>query len=420
MQTLNDLLTESKVFAKREVLSPHYTPQKLVFREKEINNIERALAPSLKGERGRNLFVYGRTGSGKTTCTKYVINEVNSIPNSHARISYVNCRVYNTRFRVLNKIISDHMPTYARRGYGTVDLYEKLTNWIEEDSKILVVALDEIDVVKDLDDLVYTLTRINSDIRAGGVTIIGISNRVSFKEELDPRSLSTLYESELVFSPYYSNELFAIIKERAKEGFKAGTVSDEVLHYIAASAAKEGGDARFLLKVLSKAGELADDSGATEVAMKEAEQAVKAAESDVVYDLIVSLPEHQKLVLYSIVLLAGSGGSYKKLTDGVDTYLFSGEVYNRYKSISEGLHKSPKSERWYRNYISELEMQGLIMSFDSGKGIRGHTKLIKLLYPSKKTKMVLEKDIFGVDEAKADGNAGGEGVGVEKPGEAAG
>ena len=57
-----------------------------------------------------------------------------------------------------------------------------------------MTILDEIDGVKDLDDLIYTLTRINSDIKAGGVTIIGISNRVSFKESLDPRSLSTLYE----------------------------------------------------------------------------------------------------------------------------------------------------------------------------------------------------------------------------------
>ena len=85
MQTLNDLLVESKVFANREVLSPHYTPQKLVFREKEINNIERALAPSLKGERGRNLFIYGKTGTGKTSCAKYVINEVNAIPNTRQR-----------------------------------------------------------------------------------------------------------------------------------------------------------------------------------------------------------------------------------------------------------------------------------------------------------------------------------------------
>ncbi|MCL5412037.1 MAG: hypothetical protein M1474_00140, partial [Candidatus Marsarchaeota archaeon] len=63
-QTLNDLLKESAVFANREVLSPHYTPQRLVYREKEINKIENAVAPALKGEKGRNLFVYGKTGTG--------------------------------------------------------------------------------------------------------------------------------------------------------------------------------------------------------------------------------------------------------------------------------------------------------------------------------------------------------------------
>ena len=400
MQSLNDLLVESKIFADREVLSPHYMPKKLLFREKEINNIEKALAPSLKGERGRNLFIYGKTGTGKTSCTKYVIDEVKSIPNTKARISYVNCRIYNTRYRVLNKIVSDHLPTYAKRGYGAVDLYEKLTSWIEEDSKILVIALDEVDVVKDLDDLVYTLTRINSDIKAGGVTIMGVSNKISFKEILDPRSLSTLYETELVFPPYYATELYAIIKDRVQRGFKADIVSEDVLHLVAATAAKEGGDARLSLKILSRAGELAEERASKEVTIKDAEEAVKIAENEIVYDLIVTLPEHHKLVLYSIALLTQSGGSYKKLTDGVDTYLFSGEVYNRYKSITESLHKEAKSERWYRKYLSELEMQGLILAFESGKGIRGHTKLIKLMYPPQKTKDVLEKDIFGTDAVK--------------------
>jgi cell division control protein 6 len=398
MQSLNDMLSESRIFANREALSPHFMPKRLVSRSKEINNIERALAPSLKGERGRNLFIYGKTGTGKTSCTKYVLEEVKGIPNTRAKISYINCKIYNSRYRVLNKIVSDHLPTYAKRGYGTVDLYEKITNWIEEDNKILVAILDEVDIVKDLDDLIYTLTRINSDIRAGGVTMIGIANKVSFKETLDPRSLSTLYESELVFPPYYANELYEIIKDRADIGFKANVINEDILHFIAAAAAREGGDARLSLKILSKVGEIADEKGSEKVTMKDAEDASKLADSDIVYELIGTLPEHHKLVLYSIALLTQSGGSYKKLTDGVDTYLFSGEVYGRYKSLTESMHKEPKSERWYRKYLSELEMQGLVASFESGKGIRGHTKLIKLLYPPQKTKEVLESEIFGKGE----------------------
>lgn len=404
MPPLNDLLDESKIFKNREVLSPHYIPKKLIFREKEINDIEKAIVPSLKGEKGRNLFIYGKTGTGKTTCTKYVINEINQIPNIKTKTSYINCRLYDSKYRVLNRIISDHIPNYAKRGFGAADLYEKLVNWIEEDSKILIITLDEIDMVKDLDDLIYTLTRINSDIRSGGLSLIGISNNVSFKENLDPRSLSALYESELVFSPYRANELYAIIKDRVREGFQEEVISDEILHYIAAAAAKEGGDARFSLNVISNVGEFAEDNKETSVSMADAEKAIHKAGEDVVYDLISTLPEDQKLVLYSIILIAESGGSYKKLSDGVDTYIFSGEIYQRYKSLAEGLHKSFKSERWYRNYMLELENYGLISSFESGKGIRGHTKLVKLLYPPNKIKNVLESDLFGINSREKKDN----------------
>ncbi len=397
MSVLNDLLVESKVFANREVLSPHYIPKKLIARDREINSIEKAIAPSLKGERGRNLFVYGKTGAGKTSCIKYVINEVNNIPNTRARISYVNCRIYNSRYRVFSKIISDHLPTYAKRGYGVVDLYEKLTGWIEEDGKTLIVVLDEIDVVKDLDNLIYALTRINSEIKAGGVSMVGISNTVSFKESLDPRSLSSLYETELVFTPYNANELFEILLDRSTTGLRPGTVNEDVLRYIAAAATKDGGDARFSLNVLSRAGEITEEKNSDRITLEDAQHAIKFAEDDIVYEVISTLPEHQKLVLYSIAMLTKSGGTYKKLTDGVDTYLFSGEVYSRYKSITESLKKEPKGERWYRKYLSELQMQGLIETFESGRGIRGHTKLIKLAYPADRTKEVLEKDLFGVN-----------------------
>ncbi|MCL4381936.1 AAA family ATPase [Candidatus Marsarchaeota archaeon] len=397
---LTDLLVESNIFANREVLSLHYTPKKLVGREKEINNIERAIAPALKGERGRNLFVYGKTGVGKTSCVKYVIEEVKNIPNTSARISYINCRIYNSRYRVLNKIVSDHLPTYAKRGYGASDLYEKLVSWIEEDNKIFVVILDEIDVIKDLDDLIYTLTRINSDIKAGGVTMVGISNKVSFKDSLDPRSLSSLYESEIVFSNYNANELFDIIKDRAKIGFKKNVVGDEILKFIAANATRNGGDARFSLKILSIAGELSEKDNLQNISLEKVQESIKLAEEDIVYEVISTLPEHQKLVLYAAALLTNSGGTYKKLTDGIDTYLFSGELYSRYKSISESIHKEPKGERWYRKYLFELELQGLIHTFESGKGIRGHTKLIKLLYPAQKVKDVIEKEVFGITAPK--------------------
>ncbi len=418
MEPFAELLKESKIFANRDVLSPHYLPDNLLFRDKQINSIVKALTPSLRGERGRNLFIYGKTGTGKTSCVKFVMEKLRGMPEIKAKISYINCRIYNSRYRVLSKIMSDHLPLYAKRGYGIVDLYEHLISWIEEDGKVLVVFIDEIDIVKDLDDLIYTLTRANSDIRAGGITIVGISNKISFKEELDPRSVSTLYENETVFPPYNSVELAAILKQRADLGFKPGTIDQSLINYIAAVTAKESGDARLALKILSKAGELAEEKDRDKILQEDVEEAIKSAEEEIAYDLISTLPEHQKLVIYAIALLTMQGSRYRKLSNGEETYLFSGEVYDKYSAISNSLGKDPKSSRWYRKYIADLEMQGLISTYESGKGMRGHTKLIKLMYSPEKIKATVEKDLFREGEAEGKGseesNGNGEGEGSKE------
>ncbi|MDE1856393.1 MAG: AAA family ATPase [Candidatus Micrarchaeota archaeon] len=398
-----DLLKESAIFVNRDALSPHFMPDHLLFRDKQISSIVKALTPSLKGERGRNLFIYGKTGTGKTSSVKYVIDEVKKLVTVKAKISYVNCRIYNSRYRVLSKIISDHLPNYAKRGYGLVDIYERLMNWVEEDGKVLIVVLDEIDMVKDLDDLIYTLTRANSDIKSGGITIVGVSNKISFKEELDPRSLSTLYETELVFPPYNSNELLAIMQQRVALGLKQNVIEQAALNLAAAISARESGDARFALKILSRAAEISDEKRLNRITTKEVEEASKSAEEEIAYELVSTLPEHQKLVIYAIALLTMQGSRYKKLTEGTETYLFSGEVYDKYAAISNSLSKEPKSSRWYRKYISDLEMQGLINTYESGKGIRGHTKLIKLAYSPEKIKGTVENGLF--KESEAEGKA---------------
>lgn len=404
-ESFDAIFKESNIFANREVLSPHFIPGNLLFRDKQIDDIIRSLTPSLRGERGRNLFIYGKTGTGKTSCIKHVIEKIKSSPMVKAKMSYINCRIYNSRYRVLSKIASDHLPVYAKRGYGVIDIYEKVISWIEEDGKVLIVVLDEVDIVKDLDDLVYTLTRANSDIRSGGITMVGISNKVSFKEDLDPRSLSTLYENELVFPPYNSTELASILKDRTQKGFKSGKIDQAAINLAAAFAAKESGDARLALKIISKAGEIVEERSLNMITTKEVDEAAKSAEEEVAYELVNTLPEHQKLVIYAIALLSLHGSKYKRLTEGDDTYIFSGEVYNKYSSISNTLHKDPKSSRWYRKYISDLEMQGLIITYASGKGIRGHTKLIKLAYPPEKIKDTIEKSLFRESEAEGEPKA---------------
>ncbi|MFH1471135.1 MAG: AAA family ATPase [Candidatus Micrarchaeota archaeon] len=387
------------MFLKRDVLSPHYIPGKLPHREKEIEKIMRAVSPALKGEKPRNLFIYGKTGTGKTSTVKYVLGKLHDEGGvTKAPVSYINCRLYGSRYKVMQKVIQDHIPEFAKPGYGISFFYEKMLDWIEEDGKELIVVLDEIDMVKDLDDLLYTLTRSNDDLKGGGVSLFGISNRLNFKEKLDPRSMSSLLETELVFSPYNSKELVSILEERIKTGFAKGAVDSSAVNLASAIAAQETGDARYALKLLFRAGEIADERGEVPVSDRHVEEARRSVDEGIATDAISTLPDHQQIVLYAIAKLSLRGSRYSRLgseNGNGENYLLSGEVYEDYVETSRKFHKLARSARWFRQYLNDLEMLGLITMVDSGKGQRGHTRFIKIAYPAEKVKNIVEKHLSG-------------------------
>jgi cell division control protein 6 len=240
----------------------------------------------------------------------------------------------------------------------------------------VVVILDEIDAVKDLDNLLYTMTRANDEVKKGFVTVMGISNNLFFKKNIDPRSKSTLCEEELVFPPYNAKQLTKILQERAKMGFKENKVDDSATHLIAAMASKEGGDARYALRLLRKAGELAEASNAIRVKVKEVEEAKKSVEEDIVLESLSTLPEQQQIVLLALSSLLQN--TQKSLTGEKRTQFTSGEVYDEYKKTCRQIKVEPRSMRWVREYLNDLDMLGFISMQFSGKGSRGQTRLVEL------------------------------------------
>ena len=77
-------------------------------------------------------------------------------------------------------------------GWPTDQVYQELKNQLESNGGVLIIILDEIDklVKKSGDETLYNLTRINTDLKKSKVSMIGISNDLSFKDFLDPRVLS--------------------------------------------------------------------------------------------------------------------------------------------------------------------------------------------------------------------------------------
>src|SRR3989344_1790760 len=105
-----DTLSVNNLFEDKFVLQSSYKPETIPHREKEIEQVATIMAPALRGERISNLFVYGKTGTGKTISVQHVKNEMikrAKSNNLNLRIEYLNCKlrkVSDTEYRILAEL----------------------------------------------------------------------------------------------------------------------------------------------------------------------------------------------------------------------------------------------------------------------------------------------------------------------------
>lgn len=392
MPSFGEFTAPSKIFRDRDVLSPHFVPDTLHFRDHQIRELMSLLAPALQGRKPCNIMIYGKTGTGKTCSVKHVAKKFEE-EKTASRIVYVNCRMYNKPYRILSKAVKAVTDGVDKQGYGLPFYYEQMLRWCGE-GRQLILVLDEIDMARNVDELIYTLTRANDELEKGGVSLIGISNRLHFKEGLDPRSKSSLYEREMFFPPYTAPQLQKILQQRAEMAFRENVATPGAINLASAFTAQDSGDARYALKLLSRAAELAEEKGLARISDAEVKEARDVVETDLVKEAVDKLPEHHQLVLYAIARLTLSGSRYARFEEGKEGYLFSGDVYEDYCELCSKLRKPAKTARSYRSYLGDLEMLGLVTTVESGKGIRGHTKLIKLGHTPQETVSMM-KQKFG-------------------------
>ena len=392
-------MAKNTVFQNKDIISPHFVPAKLPFREKQIEEITQGLGAVLNNSKPNNFFVYGKTGTGKTSTVKHVLEQLDEFVkkrNLSVSSCYVNCRSHPSKYKVLLKSLRNFYPEKDFLGYSASFVYEKLLEFSTEKKAHLILVLDEIDKVKDVDDLVYSLSRGNDELTGNGsVTLIGISNNLMFKDKLDPRTKSSLCEREMVFNPYNATELKEIVKERCAAAFKPTTVTEPAISLAAALAAQESGDARTAVMLMQRAGEIADMEQSLTVTDTHVQKAKASVEEEIILSMISTLPQQQQLVLYAIARMTKENRGLRKVNGEIEKgVLFSGEIFQTYLELAKQFGEHTITSRWYRQYINELEMYGLILVTSSGKGIKGQTRLIKLGFDADKIKNALEKELF--------------------------
>ncbi|MFC1728515.1 ORC1-type DNA replication protein [Nanoarchaeota archaeon] len=371
-----NFLEKDLLFRDKKVLQSNHIPESIPHRQDQIQQVAQILAPALKLQKPSNLFVYGKTGSGKTLSVQYVVDNINQLANEKnipIKICYLNCKlkkVADTEYRLIAQIANEFGEVIPTTGLPTQEVYKIFFNVIDKNNQLIILVLDEIDqlVEKTGDEVLYNLTRINSELKKAQISLIGISNNLIFTDNLDPRVKSSLSEEEILFPAYNAIQLQDILRERAGKAFKKDAIGSGVIEKCAAYAAREHGDARRALELLRVAAEIAERKGLTKTTIKHIDEAEDKIDSDCVLDLVKTQPKQIQATLYSIIHIFGKRKSK----------ILTGEVYNFYKSICSKIKLRPLTQRRISDIISELDMLGIINGKVISKGRYGRTREISL------------------------------------------
>ncbi len=376
-------IQQENIFNDKKTLSSSFVPQKITHRDAELQQIGSMLAPVLKGYHPNNVFIYGTCGTGKTICAKFIIKQLQEVVKQNGnnlQVIYINCKmkkVADTEYRLFAQLLKEMGECVPDTGLPTDVLYRRFFDCVEVKGAPVIVILDEIDTLvrKVGDDFLYNLTRINQEMEKSHITIVGITNDISFRDNLDLRVKSSLSEEEILFRPYDARQLKDILMDRAKEGYKTGAVDEVVIGKCAALAAQEHGDARRALDLLRVAGEIAERNAEAEVTENHIDMAQQKLDMDRVTETVRSQPSQSQAVLYSIVKLNEKNASQKGWTD---RRLLTGDVFDMYMAICKANNIKPLTQRRISDLIGELDMLGVITARVISNGRYGRTREISL------------------------------------------
>lgn len=376
LDKLFDSFTNSTIFKDKNVLQSNYTPETIPHRDKQIKQVASILAPALRKERPSNLFIYGKSGTGKTISIQYVRDELIKRAEKQGIpliIEYINCKmkkIADTEYRIFAELIRKLGQEIPSTGLPTNQVYQKFVDIIDKKKQLLIIILDEIDqAVKKIDDnFLYNMVRLNSELTQSQIAVIGVSNDIGFLDHIDPRIKSSLSEEEIVFAPYNALQLQDILKERAERAFKSNTIGEGVIGKCAAYAAREHGDARRALDLLRIAGELVERDGKRRVTTEYIDRANEKMEKDKTFDIVITQPKQFQLTLLAIIVL----------TETQTEKLFTGDIYNIYQDLCSRTATEPLTQRRVGDIIAEFDTLGLINATVVSKGRYGRMREIKL------------------------------------------
>lgn len=382
----------ASVFDDAMVLDEEYQPDEIRERDEELEEYRQALQPIIDNRPLSNIFVYGKTGTGKTVATRYILDHLQEDAERYddveLSIAWVGCENLSSSYQVAVALVNEFRAPenqISTTGYSQQAVFNMLYNELDRIGGTVLIILDEIDNIGSDDDILYGLprARANTYVEDAHPLVIGISNDFQFKENLSPKVRDTLCEEEILFPPYDANELNSILYPRVDKAFYDEVLDDDVVPLCSAFAAQDTGSARQALRLLYLAGKRAADNSEKEVTENHVRGAKEELDQSKVIEGMQKLTTQGHAVLLSLASHAAK----------VETPVRTRDLYARYNTITDKIDADTIVERRVRAHLSDLSMLGLVTVYERNEGLNaGRYHEYELSIPLNSVIDVLEEE----------------------------
>jgi len=355
---------DESVFRDEHVFEIDWLPETFKHRETQKETMEYALRPAVRGSRPLNVIARGPPGTGKTTSTQILFDELTA--QTDVQAVRVNCQVDSTRYAVFSRLfaaIFDYKPPSS--GISFKKLFSQITDKLVAEDEVLVVALDDVNYLfyeSEASDTLYSLLRAHEAHSGAKIGVICISSDLDLDviEALDTRVQSVFRPEEIYFNKYDQPEIVEILQERVDRGFHEGVVDAPVLDRVAELTAQQGGDLRVGIDLLRRAGMNAEMRASRSVDLEDVEAAYDKSKYVHLSRRLGELSDSEAALVEVIAQHDGetAGDIYEAFNDQTDL------GYTRYSEIINKLDQLGIIEATYTNVDGRGRSRELTLQYD--------------------------------------------------------